>query len=98
MAGNCRQGSLVVCLDLFGRHYLALFRVIIGQIRFFVMEHPIKQPIKTSGESTVPHLLVVDEDLDLCEVLESYLRGDAFAGAVANGGKLRRRAAQPPRY
>ena len=50
------------------------------------MERPIKQPLKTSVESTVPHLLVVDDDLDLCEVLESYLRAEDFAVSFAHSG------------
>src|SRR6202048_3749600 len=50
------------------------------------MEHPIKQAVKTSGESTAPHLLVVDDDLDLCEVLESYLRAEDFAVSFAHSG------------
>src|SRR6202166_563037 len=60
--------------------------VIIGQMRVQMREHAIKQPLKTSGDSTVPHLLVVDDDLDLCEVLESYLRAEDFAVCFAHSG------------
>ena len=71
---------------MFGQCYSVLFRVIISQIHFWLAEHLIKQPLKTSGESTVPHLLVVDDDLDLCEVLESYLRAEDFAVSFAHSG------------
>src|SRR6202162_1845899 len=50
------------------------------------MEHPIKQPVKRSEESTAAHLLVVDDDVDLCEVLESYLRAEDFAVSFAHSG------------
>jgi hypothetical protein len=71
---------------LFAQHYSDLFGVIIGQIGLWLTEHSIKQPLKTSGESSVPHLLVVDDDLDLCEVLESYLRAEDFAVSFAHSG------------
>ncbi len=41
------------------------------------MQHPTD-----ASENTTPHLLIVDDDLDLCEVLTSYLEAEDFKGLM----------------
>jgi len=33
---------------------------------------------KDASENTTPHLLIVDDDLDLCEVLTRYMEAEDF--------------------
>src|SRR5260370_1889971 len=45
------------------------------------MQHPTD-----ASENTTPHLLIVDDDLDLCEVLTSYLEAEDFRVSLAHTG------------
>jgi two-component system response regulator CpxR len=45
------------------------------------MQHPTD-----ASENTTPHLLIVDDDLDLCEVLTSYLEAEDFRVSSAHTG------------
>ena len=45
------------------------------------MQHP-----KDASENAAPHLLIVDDDLDLCEVLTRYLEAEAFRVSSAQTG------------
>src|SRR3977135_3860873 len=50
-------------------------------MRTSCMQHP-----KDSSENTTPHLLIVDDDLDLCEVLTRYLEAEDFRVSSAHTG------------
>src|SRR5258708_19855104 len=39
-----------------------------------------------ASENTTPHLLIVDDDLDLCEVLTRYLEAEDFRVSSAHTG------------
>jgi len=44
------------------------------------------QHSKDSSENTTPHLLIVDDDLDLCDVLAGYLEAEGFRVSSAHTG------------
>jgi two-component system response regulator CpxR len=44
------------------------------------------QDLKDSSENTRPHLLIVDDDLDLCDVLTRYLEAEDFRVSSAHTG------------
>src|SRR6202022_16483 len=52
-----------------------------GRRRTRSMQHP-----KAASEPTRPHLLIVDDDLDLCEVLTRYLEAEDFRVSSAHTG------------
>src|SRR5713226_5918589 len=52
-----------------------------GRRRTRSMQHPTD-----ASENTTPHLLIVDDDLDLCEVLTSYLEAEDFRVSSAHTG------------
>src|SRR6202023_1799954 len=52
-----------------------------GRWRTRAMQHP-----KDTSENTSPQLLIVDDDLDLCEVLTRYLEAEDFRVASAHTG------------
>jgi DNA-binding response OmpR family regulator len=45
------------------------------------MQHP-----KDASENTTPHLLIVDDDVDLCEVLTRYLEAEDVRVSSAHTG------------
>jgi DNA-binding response OmpR family regulator len=53
----------------------------LGQWRNETVQH-----IKDVSGSTTPHLLIVDDDLDLCEVLTRYLEAEDFKVSSAHTG------------
>src|SRR5258708_34008514 len=52
-----------------------------GRRRTRSMQHPTD-----ASENTTPHLLIVDDDLDLCEVLTSYFEAEDFRVSSAHTG------------
>src|SRR3981189_2030909 len=50
-------------------------------MRTSCMQHP-----KDLSEKTAPHLLIVDDDLDLCDVLARYLEAEDFRVSSAHTG------------
>jgi len=42
--------------------------------------------LKDSSDNTTPHLLIVDDDLDLCDVLARYLEAEDFRVSSAHTG------------
>src|SRR6266478_4596726 len=52
-----------------------------GRRRTRSVQHP-----KDASENAAPHLLIVDDDLDLCEVLTRYLEAEAFRVSSAQTG------------
>jgi DNA-binding response OmpR family regulator len=46
----------------------------------------MQQQPKDASENTAPHLLIVDDDLDLCEVLTRYLEAEGFRVSSAHTG------------
>jgi DNA-binding response OmpR family regulator len=44
------------------------------------------QQAKDASENTTPHLLIVDDDVDLCEVLTRYLEAEDFKVSSAHTG------------
>jgi len=44
------------------------------------------QQVKDAAENTTPHLLIVDDDVDLCEVLTRYLEAEDFRVSAAHTG------------
>src|SRR6202023_3815297 len=52
-----------------------------GRWRTRAMQHP-----KDTSENATPHLLIVDDDLDLCEVLTRYLEAEDFRVSSAHTG------------
>src|SRR5260370_1656703 len=54
---------------------------LLGRRRTRSMQHP-----KDASEDAMPHLLIVDDDLDLCEVLTRYLEAEDFRVSSAHTG------------
>jgi DNA-binding response OmpR family regulator len=51
-----------------------------------VLDSEPMQHLKHSAEKAKPHLLIVDDDVEMCEVLRRYLEAQDFAVASANTG------------
>src|SRR5258707_14711748 len=58
-----------------------------GRRRTRSMQHP-----KDASEDAMPHLLIVDDDVDLCEVLTRYLEAEDFKVSSVHTGSEGARA------